>query len=203
MKYDLVIFDMDGVLVDACEWHRVALNKALKHVSGYEISLDDHITEYNGIPTKVKLQKLVSKNIIKQVDVQKIEDLKQDFTIDIIQSTAQLRQEKVDLFKYLKTKNIKSACYTNSIRKTAELMLQKTGILSMLDLLVTNQDVKNPKPDPEGYNLIVDFFKFDKNRVIIVEDSPKGLEAAYASGCNVLKVRDQDEVTADLIKKHE
>ena len=35
---ELVIFDLDGVLVDACEWHRVALNEALQEVCQYEIS---------------------------------------------------------------------------------------------------------------------------------------------------------------------
>ena len=49
----LIIFDLDGVLVDACEWHRVALNKALKEVSNYEISLQDHYSTFNGIPTRV------------------------------------------------------------------------------------------------------------------------------------------------------
>ena len=43
----LVIFDLDGVLVDACEWHRVALNEALKEVCNYEISLEDHYGEFN------------------------------------------------------------------------------------------------------------------------------------------------------------
>ena len=38
----LVVFDLDGVLVDACEWHRVALNKALKALCDYEISLEEH-----------------------------------------------------------------------------------------------------------------------------------------------------------------
>ena len=79
MKKDikLVIFDLDGVLVDACEWHRLALNEALKDVVGYEISLDDHYREYNGTPTKVKLQKLESKGIVEKRDFAVIQDLKQ------------------------------------------------------------------------------------------------------------------------------
>ena len=58
MNGKLVIFDLDGVLVDACEWHRIALNEALKKVCNYEISLEDHYSTFNGIPTRVKLEKL-------------------------------------------------------------------------------------------------------------------------------------------------
>ena len=58
MRGKLVIFDLDGVLVDACEWHRIALNEALKKACDYEISLEDHYSTFNGIPTRVKLEKL-------------------------------------------------------------------------------------------------------------------------------------------------
>ena len=58
MKSKLVIFDLDGVLVDACDWHRIALNRALKQACDYEISPEDHYSTFNGIPTRVKLQKL-------------------------------------------------------------------------------------------------------------------------------------------------
>ena len=56
-KIKLVIFDLDGVLVDACEWHRAALNKALLEICDYEISQEDHYSVFNGIPTKVKHKK--------------------------------------------------------------------------------------------------------------------------------------------------
>ena len=72
MKVNLVIFDLDGVLVDACEWHRLALNKALKKVCNYEISLADHYSTFNGIPTKVKLNKLTDMNVLRPELHQKI-----------------------------------------------------------------------------------------------------------------------------------
>ena len=64
MSIKLVIFDLDGVLVDACEWHRAALNEALYEVCNYKISMDDHHSVFNGIPTKVKLQKLTEWGVI-------------------------------------------------------------------------------------------------------------------------------------------
>ncbi len=196
----LVIFDLDGVLVDACEWHRVALNRALKEVCNYEISLEEHYKNYNGIPTKVKLNKLLENRLIKDSNFVLIEELKQRYTIELINETAKNRQEKIELLNLLKNKKIKIACYTNSIRQTAELMLSKTGILHFFDLILTNQDVEASKPNPQGYNKIIDLFNVNLNETIIVEDSPKGYEAAYLSGAKVFKVNNQEQVNINLFK---
>ncbi len=200
MDTKLVIFDMDGVLVDACEWHRASLNEALKEICNYEITIEDHYKEYNGIPTRIKLKKLASKGIINENLFDKIENLKQEKTIFYIENNAKPRQEKIDLMIALKKKQIKIACYTNSIKKTAELMLDKTGILNYIDLLITNQDVVYPKPNPEGYLLILNKLNTSDKHAIIIEDSPKGLQAAIDSGCRYIKVNNPDDVTIQLFK---
>ena len=64
MDVQMVIFDLDGVLVDACEWHRAALNEALREVCNYEISLEDHYNKFNGLPTKVKLDALTEMHVL-------------------------------------------------------------------------------------------------------------------------------------------
>lgn len=197
---NLIIFDMDGVLVDACEWHRTALNDALKEVCNYEISIQDHYNIFNGIPTKVKLKKLSEMGIIEESLFEKIETIKQEKTIQAISKFAKLREEKISLMKFLKEKNIKIACYTNSIRTTTKLMLKKTGILEYFDLLITNQDVTKAKPDPEGYLLCLKILNISSKNTIIIEDSPKGIEAAEQTGCFLIKVKNPDEVNVELLK---
>ena len=154
----LVIFDLDGVLVDACEWHRVALNKALRKICDYEISLDDHYKIFNGIPTREKLAKLTSMGVIGDESHDEVYRMKQAITVETIRELAFRREEKVALLEHLREKGCYVACYTNSIRETATLMLDKTGVLEKLDYLLTNQDVESPKPDPEGYNFLVEKF---------------------------------------------
>ncbi len=200
----VVIFDLDGVLVDACEWHRIALNEALKEVCKYEISLEEHYKEYNGLPTKTKLKKLADKKIINN-DLElfnRIEELKQIKTIDAINQYAFIRNEKVELMKFLRSKDIKIVCYTNSIRKTANLMLEKTGILDYFDFVVTNQDVTSPKPNPEGYILSMKRLDITPDKVIIIEDSDNGFKAATLSGANVIRVKNQEEVDIKLLENH-
>jgi len=196
----LIIFDLDGVLVAACDWHRLALNAALKEVCNYEISLEDHDMLFNGIPTKVKLNMLTNRKIIPIRAHPDIFDLKQKFTVDIIKQKAKRRAEKVEMIKFLKNRGHHVACFTNSIKKTALLMLDKTGILDLLDEVITNEDVQKPKPDPEGYNFLINKFDISTKNVLIVEDSPKGIQAAKASGCQVIEVAGPDQVTLALFE---
>ena len=61
MDVKAILFDMDGVLIDAKEWHYEALNRALK-LFGFEISKFEHIHTFDGLSTKDKL-KLLSKAV--------------------------------------------------------------------------------------------------------------------------------------------
>ena len=196
----LIIFDLDGVLVDACEWHRQALNKALQEVCDYEISLEDHYETFNGIPTKIKLEILENMGIVLKKQYQKIYDLKQKYTIDMIRTKARPRIEKIKMIKKLKNDGYFVACYTNSIRQTAELMLEKTGIIDLFDKIITNQDVSKSKPNPEGYISLMRDFNVKAENTLIIEDSPKGFAAARASKAKVVRVDDPNAVDIDLFR---
>jgi beta-phosphoglucomutase len=197
----LVIFDLDGVLVNACEWHRVALNEALRDVCNYEISLEDHYSTFNGIPTKKKLDILLECGIIREEDIEKVYNKKQNKTLEVIEKSCKVREEKVEMLKFLKNKGIILACYTNSIRETGALMLKNTGIYDFFDLFISNQDVPQPKPSPSGYVQAMDHFNIEKENALIIEDSPKGFEAAYRSGAKVFRVINQDQVDIKLFKE--
>jgi beta-phosphoglucomutase len=190
----LVIFDLDGVLVDACEWHRVAFNQALEKISGHIISEKDHIEKYNGLPTATKLKILNNENIIKPEDNIRIHDLKQDLTIKLIEENIKTDPTKIELLKWLLNEGCEVACFTNSIMKTAHLMLKGAGIKEFFNVIVTNEDVESPKPNPEGYIKIMSNYNFSPTECIIVEDSPKGIAAATASGANVMKVENATQV---------
>ncbi len=189
-----VLFDLDGVLVDACEWHYIALNKALFEVCGFKISEEDHKVKYNGLPTKVKLNMLGVKNS----DFDKVWNLKQQYTIESIKKFGKEEKSKIELLKFLKEKKIFLGCVTNSIKHTASLMLSVTGQLPYFDLIITNEDVSEPKPSPECYNKLIKHIREGAGFVLIVEDSEKGIRSASLSEANLIwKVKNAQEVTKE------
>lgn len=191
MTIKAVLFDLDGVLLNACDWHKKALNKALLKTVGYSISEEDHYNKYNGLPTKVKLEMLGIRSEL----TKDIFDLKQKYTIELIEAQGKKDEDKIELVKYLQNENIVVACVTNSIRRTANLMLSKVGILDALNFVITNEDVRYPKPDNEGYIMAMIKSGSLPQETIIVEDSPKGIAAAQKSYTHIYRVDNADDVT--------
>lgn len=177
MKISAVLFDLDGVLVDACDWHYESLNASLISFGRQPINRKDHESIFNGLPTRVKLQMLG----ISSDEAEKINQQKQKHTIDIIRSSAKIMPEKVELLTHLRSNGIKTVCVTNSIRETTEAMLSATGQIGLFDLIVTNEDVERNKPHPDCYNHAIANLGIDPRYCLCVEDSPKGIEAATAS----------------------
>lgn len=198
MTINCVMFDLDGVLVDACDWHYHALNRALIDVCSFEISRHDHETKYNGLPTNVKLKMLGIDDSLST----KINNLKQHYTMDCIRQNANIMHEKILLHQYLKNQGVKIACVTNSIRMTATEMLSRTGQLEYIDLLVSNEDVKNNKPSPDCYEYAMRSLNVYPSCSVCVEDSPKGIQAARSSSAAyVWEVRDTYDVTVENYRR--
>ena len=193
-----VLFDLDGVLVDACDWHYESLNRALDKVAGYTISREDHISTYNGLPTDVKLSALVEKGAIKEKYLPTISKLKQELTLEVIEDLCVVDNSKIQLMRKLTQEGYKIACVTNCIRKTALLMLKKIGVLEYLDCIVSNEDVDKAKPHPEGYLKAMILLETVPANTIIVEDSPKGIQAAKQSGAKVVVVANATQVTENI-----
>ncbi len=192
-----LLFDLDGVLVDACEIHRISLNRALKEISNTEITIEEHHAGLNGLPTKKKLEVLLSQNRIKEEDIKSIFNLKQEYTIDEIKKDLKIDSIKIELHRHNRWNGLKSACVTNSIIKTASLMLSCTGQLDYMELIMSNEAVRFPKPHAEGYIKAMVKLGFYPEECIIVEDSPNGLLAAQATGAHIWKVKDPTEVNYD------
>jgi hypothetical protein len=196
-KLEAILFDLDGVLVDACDWHYEALNQALEDFNYSIIAKEDHLKQFNGLPTRIKLQMLG----VDEKLALKINKLKQKYTIKIIKNNSNIMLEKIELHEYLKKCGYKIGCVTNSIKETAVEMLKSTGQLDYIDILVTNEDIVNNKPNPECYNFAINKLNVNPKNTLCVEDSDIGLRAAFLSkASNVLPVKNTNDVTLSYIK---
>lgn len=182
-----VLFDMDGVLIDAKDWHYEALNKALG-LFGMEINRYDHLTTFDGLPTKVKLKMLSERYYLPESLHPFINELKQAYTEDLIyQKCHPLFHHEYALSKLHKS-GYKIAVCSNSIRATIELMMNKANLMQYVDLIVSNEDVSKAKPDPEMYQKAIERFGLRPEECVVVEDNPNGIQAGKASGAYVLEV---------------
>ena len=199
LKTQLVLFDLDGVLVNACDWHYEALNRALREISNTEIGRKEHEGLYNGLPTRVKLAALADFGRIKAEDMEAISDLKQKYTTEVINEKCKMDVEKVRVMSWLRDRNITIMCVTNSIRKTALQMLVNSCVKDFMFKVISNEDITNSKPNHEGYVAAMVMAQTLPENTVIFEDSPKGIEAASGLGAKVVKVKDADDVTVDLM----
>ena len=191
-----VFFDLDGVLVEAKLIHYDALNEALP--SGYEISWKDHLSIYDGLKTNQKLEMLHERQGLPKSSFQDIWNIKQELTQEKLKSLNR-SEELQRVFQSLRDRGIKVAVCSNSIRATVVTVLSKLGIIELVDLFISNEDVSNSKPHPEMYWKAMIQFNLNPSDVLIVEDSPHGLKAATNSGANVLRVKNPSEVTVENI----
>lgn len=189
----LVIFDMDGVLIDAKEWHYLALNKALS-LFGIEISMENHINFYDGLPTKIKLESLSEDMNLPFELHDLINRLKQKFTMEIVYEKCKPTFHHEFLLKSLREQNYLLAVASNSIRASVSLMLDKANIDHYFNLTLSNEDVSKPKPDKEIYEKIIQHFNVLPSETLVIEDHDIGVQAANGAGAHVLKVKNTEEV---------
>jgi beta-phosphoglucomutase len=200
MKIKAIIFDMDGVLIEAKEWHYESLNAALG-LFGAEISRYDHLVTFDGLPTKKKLQMLSLEGGFPYKLHDFVNDLKQQYTMEVVYTRCKpVFQHQFALSK-LKAEGYKLAVGSNSVRKTVEIMMEKSGLMQYLDLFLSNQDVEKGKPDPEMYIKAIRDLNCKPGECLIVEDNDNGVKAALASGAHLLKVESPADVHYYNIKK--
>lgn len=185
----LIIFDLDGVLVDSKDLHYYTLNDALKNIDEkYIISREEHLSKYDGLSTTKKLQLLTIEKGLEEKFYDQIWKLKQEYTIQNIKKTYTYDDRIISILKQLKEDGYLLYVASNSIYNSIKLILTKKGFIEYIDYFISNEDVISPKPHPEIYHKCIARAKVFPNEVIILEDSPIGRKAAISSGCHVYNI---------------
>ncbi|ADL32894.1 hydrolase beta-phosphoglucomutase family [Butyrivibrio proteoclasticus B316] len=200
-KIKAIIFDMDGVLIDAKEWHYEALNRALE-LFGYTITRYDHLVTYDGLPTRKKLEMLTKERNLPKELHGFINEMKQQYTMEIVHSKCKPVFQREYAISKLKSEGYKIGVASNSVKNSIVTMMEKSDLSKYLDTIVSNQDVKEGKPNPEIYIKAINNLGMKPEDCMVIEDNINGIKAGIAAGAHVMQVENVHDVTYDNIVKN-
>ncbi len=192
---DTIIFDLDGVLINSKDIHFEALNRSLSENSvNYQISYEDHVKNFDGLPTKTKLEILNKKKILSKNLNSKIKNKKNIITSKLLNERIKYNKNTFELFKKL-SKRFKIGIATNAIQDTLKIAIKKLKISKYVDFSLSNENVKNPKPHPEIYlRCIVNLNSKPKN-TLVLEDSHNGRISAKEAGARLMPIKSLNDVS--------
>ena len=196
---ELIIFDLDGVLVEAKNIHYEALNRALG--PQFAISWDEHLSTYDGLKTSQKLEMLHMSKGLPRSRFEQVWEEKQHCTLKALKNLKPSPQLQACMDLLIQS-GYKLAVCSNSIRKTVLTVLSRFDIIDRFDLILSNEDVQNSKPHPEIYWKAMSQMGVLPEQTLIIEDSPHGLLAASRSKASVMRVASPKEVSYSNINKH-
>lgn len=203
MCIKLVICDLDGVLVDSRALHFHALNAALSSLAPEcVLTWDEHVARYDGLPTRVKLDKLAHEKGLKKELFSDVWRKKQAFTSQMIPEKIQRNPQVYRVLQKLKMQGYLVYVASNSIWKTTKDMLLHSDLLPFVDYFISAKDVQHSKPAPDMYMECMMRAQVSVWQTLICEDSPIGRRAALDSGAHLCAIADPNDFTWSKLKSH-
>jgi beta-phosphoglucomutase len=190
-----VIFDFDGVLVDSERLHHQAFNKIFAKFN-FQLSTQDYFDRFLGLSDKELLQ-IVDKEKNLSLSSQEFKQLLAEKAVIFgkLASTQAAVIEGVPQFlKMLADNEIHKAICSGALLPEIELILKGAGLRNFFEAIVSAEQVKKGKPDPEGFLLALKLLNkkasspIKPQDCIVIEDSRWGLEAAKSAGMHPVAV---------------
>jgi len=183
-----VIFDFDGVITDSELLHLRAFNRMLSKF-GIQITKEDYYQDYLGLTDLDLLNLLAEKKLLK-VDAGQIKDLaeeKKQIFEQLAKTEGSIIEGVRDFLEVLRENNIPMAICSGALLAEIELILEKARLRRFFQVIVSAEEVKKGKPDPEGFLVTLQKLNQDRpdpisaEQCIVIEDSHWGLEAAKSA----------------------
>lgn len=198
-NFDLVIFDMDGLMLDT---ERIAKDAFIQIMEQeYHTSVDpDFYRLLIGMPDlqMVTLMKKAYGNdfpfsVFLQQFNEKRHEIEQREGIPI-------KKGLIELLDFLTEKRIPKVVATSSIRSMAQKKLADAKIESYFDYYVCGDEVKEGKPNPEIFQIAARKSNVSPERALVLEDSMNGIRAAHSAGIPVIFIKDLVEPPEEVLR---
>lgn len=195
-KADLVIFDLDGTLIDSSDDIAWAANKSLAFM-GYGEKDTEVIKESIGWGVKTLLERLMPGEGEEGIHTARGKFI--EYYWEHLNVKTTLYPGVLDTLKYLKGVNKKMAIVTNKQIKFSEKILEELAIREMFDMVLGGDSLANRKPHPEPVENVISTLSADKEKTVIVGDSPADCEAGKGAGIFTIGVEYGFRHKSDLI----
>lgn len=194
----LIIFDLDGVLIDTEEIHYSCLISACLTYVGNNINILDLIKK-DGTSTKHKLNLLKRTVGLDQQIIEKIDLLKQEMVLAEFSKISQ-NNNHIGMLSSLLAEKYILAVGSNSRKQNVNTILSLLGIKEYFSTILSGDSVIYTKPNPEIFTRIMEKHSILPRETLILEDSSAGVEAVYHAGAHLLKINSCTETTFENIK---
>ena len=183
-----IFFDLDGTLFDTAPELTFATNQMLKDLDLQEVE-SDIIKSFIGKGADNLVRKVISYSSKQDPEAlfKKARKLFDEYYILNVAQSLPYDGVKETLMK-LKKKNLSLACVTNKPEIYTRTILEKSGLISYLDLVVAGDTVSRKKPDPMPLQYSCDKLKLEPKEAIMVGDSCNDIEAGFSAGTYVITV---------------
>ena len=178
-----IIFDMDGVLIDAMPFHAEAMRIAVKEETGYEI--DKRIVYLlEGMPgpglvkeifKSEKMNKDIDDNLAEKINKRKKELFKQIQNSQAIEGVKQLIED-------LGRCNCLKAIVSGASKKELEVIVDENIGLKNFNVVIAGDDIEEGKPHPSPFQKALERMDLKPSEAIVVENAPLGIQAAIRAG---------------------
>jgi HAD superfamily hydrolase (TIGR01509 family) len=200
----VILFDLDGVLVDTKGLHYETFNSALESVKGPEgiIPLPEHLKSFDGLPSAVKVANLMAAGRLTDSESKVVLKKKRELTAIRFKELGLKEEDDIaGVLRYLKGLGYRLGLCSNCIRATVDTFIANSAFRDW-DVIISNEDVKSPKPSPEMYMLAMIRLGVGPAETVVVEDSYVGITSARRSGAQVCIVQGPAEITESLFNPY-
>ena len=185
MKQNLAIFDMDGTLFDTKAVNYASYKAAAEMIGrSFDVDYGFYCAYCNGRKYKDFLPRILPGVTAEEMEA--IHRHKKGLYAGNLDK-ARINTALFDLIRGIRETHFVALVTTASGQNTMDI-LGRFQVTEMFDLILTQESIAHPKPDPEGFLRAMAHFGVDAAHTVIFEDSDVGLEAAEKSGAAYVRV---------------